>query len=176
MEKRIWTIGHSTRSIEEFISLLRGQEIELLVDVRRFPGSKKCPHFNKEDLEKLLKESAIGYKHIEALGGRRKGDPNSKNIAWRNESFRAYSDYAETASFTTALKELKEDALRNKIAIMCSEAVWWRCHRSIISDHLSVEGWKVLHILSEKKRQLHPYTSAANIVDGHLNYRGIFGE
>lgn len=176
MENRIWTIGHSTRSIEEFVSLLKGQEITLLVDVRRFPGSRKWPHFNKENLEKLLKESGIEYKHIEALGGRRKADPDSKNIAWRNESFRAYSDYTETETFTAALDELKGHALKKNTAIMCSEAVWWRCHRSIISDYLSVQGWKVLHILSDKKVQLHPYTAAANIIDGQLSYKGIFGE
>ncbi len=176
MEKTIWTIGHSTRTFEEFFSLLSGQRIHLLVDVRRFPGSRKWPHFAQENLQKLLKERDIEYLHMEALGGRRKINPESENVAWRNSSFRAYADYSESPAFHQALHDLMEHATTKNVAYMCSEAVWWRCHRSIISDYLAVKGWEVLHILSETKPQKHPYTSAANVKDGSLSYKGIFGE
>lgn len=113
--------------------------------------------------------------HMEDLGGRRKIDPASENTAWRNPSFRAYADYAETRIFQEALAHLVDEAKNSKTAMMCSEAVWWRCHRSIISDYLSVMGWEVLHILSDTKVSRHTYTSAANIIDGNLNYKGILG-
>lgn len=175
MNKTIWTIGHSNRSAEEFISLLKDQDIALLVDVRRFPGSRKWPHFNKEKLEALLKGEQIAYKHKEDLGGRRKPNPDSKNIAWQNASFRAYADYTETDAFQAALQELMEFAARQRTAIMCSEAVWWRCHRGLIADYLKVKGWAVNHMLSLGKVQEHPYTAAAIVVDGKLSYQGVFG-
>lgn len=175
MKKIIWTIGHSTRTFEDFYRLLKDHNISQLIDVRRFPGSRKWPQFNKEIFEKLLNDREIAYTHMENLGGRRKGNPASQNVAWKNPSFRAYADYAETASFQQALEKLKTLAMERQSAIMCSEAVWWRCHRSIISDYLAVNGWKVLHILSKSNIQQHQYTSAAMVSDGKLNYRGIFG-
>jgi len=174
MEECIWTIGHSNREADEFLQLLKHYEIELLIDIRRFPGSRKWPHFNREALEQLLESSRISYEHMQALGGRRKPDPDSKNIAWKNASFRAYADYTETEEYQSALLDLKRKATEKKCAIMCSEAVWWRCHRAIISDTLAIQGWKVYHILSTQKAQLHPYTSAANVKDGHLSYTGLF--
>lgn len=175
MDKTIWTIGHSTRTFEAFYELLHSQRITLLIDVRRFPGSRKWPHFAKENLCQLLEGKGIAYKHMEDLGGRRKIDPASENTAWRNPSFRAYADYTETQAFQQALNNLMAEASKSKTAIMCSEAVWWRCHRSIISDCLTVMGWEVLHILSNTKVSRHTYTSAANVRDGSLNYKGILG-
>lgn len=166
----IWTIGHSTRPLEEFLHLLKTFEIELLVDVRHYPGSRKFPQYNKESMEKSLPENGFEYKHIVELGGRRKVDPNSKNDAWRLDSFKGYADYMEKPQFQEALTILKKLAIEKRTAIMCAEAVWWSCHRSLISDALKVEGWEVLHIMSEKTATEHPYTAPANIVDGKLDY------
>lgn len=166
----IWTIGHSTRSSDEFLALLRGQRIELLVDVRRFPGSRKYPHFNEGEMVRWLNEAGINYRLMKDLGGRRKPRADSPNTAWRNASFRAYADYLETKEFQTAAAELLEAARAQRTAIMCSEAVWWRCHRSLIADYLKIRGVEVLHILSATKVEPHPYTSAATIVDGRLSY------
>lgn len=166
----VWTIGHSTRSAAEFTSLLQGNEIQLLVDVRRFPGSRKYPHFGESQLADLLGKAGIDYLLRQDLGGRRRPAANSKNTAWRNESFRAYADYMETAEFQQAAQWLTEQAGDQRTAIMCSEAVWWRCHRSLIADYLKVRGVEVLHILGPGKTEPHPYTSAAAIVDGQLSY------
>ncbi|MFO7446074.1 MAG: DUF488 domain-containing protein [Ignavibacteriaceae bacterium] len=172
MLKQIWTIGHSTRSIEEFLELLVNNKIELLVDVRSFPGSKRFPHFNKENLKSALAENNIEYIHLEQLGGRRKVNPDSKNTAWRNKAFRGYADYMETDEFKEGMKNLTDPALNKRTAYMCSEAVWWRCHRSLISDYLKVNGWKVLHILTVNKTDEHPYTQPAKVLQGELFYNG----
>ncbi|WP_026451540.1 DUF488 family protein [Aequorivita capsosiphonis] len=166
----IWTIGHSTRSLEEFLQLLKSFDIELLVDVRHYPGSRKFPQFNKESMEITIPENGIEYKHMVELGGRRKVVPNSKNDAWRLNSFKGYADYMETSEFQEALKTLKKLATEKRTAIMCAEAVWWSCHRSMISDALKVDGWEVMHIMGENKATEHPYTAPASIVDGKLNY------
>lgn len=166
----IWTIGHSTRSLEEFLQLLKTYDIELLVDVRHHPGSRKFPHFNKDSMATTLPENGFEYKHIVELGGRRKVQPNSKNDAWRLDSFKGYADYMETAKFQEALTILKKLAVEKRTAIMCAEAVWWSCHRSLISDALKSEDWNVMHIMSEKTATEHPYTAPARIVDGKLDY------
>ncbi len=168
--KTIWTIGHSTRTSEEFLHLLKSFEIELLVDVRHYPGSRKFPQYNKDSMASTLPENGFEYKHIVELGGRRKVDPDSKNDAWRLDSFRGYADYMETEDFKTALKELESLASEKRTAIMCAEAVWWSCHRSMISDALKVKEWQILHIMSEKVAVEHPYTSPAKVVDGKLDY------
>jgi len=171
MISQIWTIGHSTRTIDLFISLLEEHGIKLLADVRSLPGSKRYPQFNKEALERSLGESGINYAHFPELGGRRKTRPDSKNTAWRNESFRGYADHMETDEFRNGIDRLLELAKRaGPAAIMCAEAVWWRCHRSLISDYLKVRGVGVVHIMDVQKIQLHPYTSAARIVNGQLSY------
>lgn len=171
MEKNcIWTIGHSTRSLEEFVQLLKSFAIELLVDVRHYPGSRKFPQYNKESMQESIPENGIEYMHIVELGGRRKVKPDSKNDAWRLDSFKGYADYMETPEFKEALDELKKLANEKRTAIMCAEAVWWSCHRSLISDALKVEGWEVMHIMGENKATEHPYTAPANVVDGKLNY------
>lgn len=166
----VWTIGHSTRSAEEFLSLLQENNIQLLTDVRRFPGSRKYPHFNEPLLAATLRKAGIDYVHRPDLGGRRRGTADSKNTAWRNESFRAYADYMESDEFQQAAHWLTEQASGQRTAIMCSEAVWWRCHRSLIADYLKVRGVEVLHILGPGKTGPHPYTSAAAILDGRLSY------
>jgi uncharacterized protein (DUF488 family) len=168
---RIWTIGHSTRTIDEFISLLKGNEIELLVDVRAWPSSKRYPQFNKETLAESLTVHGIRYEHFPELGGKRKSNPDSRNSAWRNVSFRGYADYMQTEQFQKGIERLLDVAAKaGPTAIMCAEAVWWRCHRSLIADYLKARGVEVLHILGAKKVEPHPYTPAAHIVDGTLSY------
>jgi uncharacterized protein (DUF488 family) len=169
---RIWTIGHSTRSIDTFISLLKANGIKVLVDVRTWPGSKRYPQFNKEKLLDSLGKAGIRYEHFPELGGRRKAKPDSKNTAWRNESFRGYADYMETEEFDKGVKRILDLAAEaGPTSIMCAEAVWWRCHRSLISDYLKARDIEVLHIVDANKTEPHPYTSAARIVDGKLSYR-----
>jgi uncharacterized protein (DUF488 family) len=168
---RIWTIGHSTRDIGFFISVLKENGIKLLVDVRSLPGSKRYPQFNKEALADSLGNAGIRYEHFPELGGRRRARENSHNTAWRNASFRGYADYMETEEFRHGVERLLD--LANKIgptAIMCAEAVWWRCHRSLISDYLKARGIEVMHILDANKTEPHPFTSAARIVNGTLSY------
>ena len=170
----IWTIGHSTRKIDIFLSLLEENRIKLVADVRMFPGSKRYPQFGREALAKSLSEVGIGYEHFPELGGRRKAKPDSHNTAWRNESFRGYADYMETDDFRNGIARLVDRAEESgPTAIMCAEAVWWRCHRSLISDYLKARGVEVIHILDEKKREPHPFTSAARIVNGQLSYGSL---
>jgi uncharacterized protein (DUF488 family) len=166
----IWTIGHSTHSLGEFIAMLKSFQIEMVADIRSFPGSRKFPQFNKEALEVSLSKSGLRYIHLKNLGGRRKVNPNSKNTAWRHPAFRGYADFMETETFREGIIELEQIALNQRTAYMCSEAVWWRCHRSMVSDYLKAEGWKVMHIMDVEKADEHPYTQPARIVDGRLNY------
>jgi len=169
--RRIWTIGHSTRKIDVFTSLLEENGIRLLVDVRSLPGSKRYPHFNKEALTKSLQEHGIRYEHFAEVGGRRKPRPDSRNTVWRNASFRGYADYMETAEFRKGVERLLD--LANEVgptAIMCAEAVWWRCHRGLISDYLKARGTEITHILDANKTETHPFTSAARVFDGALSY------
>jgi uncharacterized protein (DUF488 family) len=170
MLRTIYTIGHSTRTLEEFIVLLQTFSIEMLVDVRSYPGSRRYPHFNRENLSKELPVKDILYLHVPSLGGRRKASPQSKNTRWKNDAFRGYADYMETGEFKKGMDELEKIGTGCRTVFMCSEAVWWRCHRSMIADYLKVRGWKVLHILNNRKAEEHPYTAAAKIVDGHLSY------
>ncbi len=169
---RIWTIGHSTRSIDEFISLLNANGIKMLADVRSFPGSRRYPHFGKAGLAQSLNAHGIRYEHFPELGGRRKPTPDSHNTAWGNASFRGYADYMETDGFRNGVKRLvQRDCEAGPLAIMCAEAVWWRCHRSLVSDYLKAQGIEVMHILNANRAEPHPYTSAARIVNGELSYR-----
>src|SRR5690606_3611140 len=170
MSQKLWTIGHSTHPIKEFISILHAYHIEMLVDVRSLPGSNKFPQFNKENLEISLPKDGISYKHLLSLGGRRKVSKNSKNTAWNNLSFRGYADYMASDDFKNGIEDLKKLAENKRVAIMCSEVLWWRCHRSMIADALKVQDWKVNHILSMTKADEHPYTSPAKIVNGILTY------
>ena len=169
-KKIIWTIGHSTRTIDELIAMLQSFRIALLIDVRGYPGSKRYPHFNKEALEVSLPGNDIQYVHIKELGGRRKTNPGSKNTIWRNDAFRGFADYMETDAFKKGIEQLQSLADRRRTAYMCSEVVWWRCHRSLISDYLKSVSWTVMHIMDIGKAEEHPYTSAARIVNGKLTY------
>jgi uncharacterized protein (DUF488 family) len=170
----IWTIGHSTRTIAEFIDLLHRHGIQILVDVRHFPGSRRLPHFNRAALPHALATAGIRYEHLIELGGRRPARPDSHNLLWRNASFRGYADYMETKPFRDGVDRLLQISRSGPTAIMCSEAVWWRCHRSMIADYLKAKGAQVLHILSPTSVQEHPYTSAARLVDGRLSYESAF--
>jgi uncharacterized protein (DUF488 family) len=169
----IWTIGHSTRPLKEFMGILHSFNIELVADIRSFPGSRKFPQYNKETLEVSLPLNNIKYLHLKNLGGRRSVKPDSKNTAWRHIAFRGYADYMETAAFKEGITELETFALKQRTAYMCSEAVWWRCHRSMVSDYLKVRGWKVMHIMGIGKDEEHPYTAPARIVNGELSYKPV---
>lgn len=166
----IWTIGHSTRTLNEFLELLKGCDIEAIADVRSFPGSRKYPHFGQDTLSAALREQGIQYEWFKALGGRRRPRPDSENMAWRNESFRGYADYMQTEPFQHALHELEVLAAAHRTALMCAEAVWWRCHRSMIADVLCVKGVKVVHILDAAHQPTHPMTGPARVIDGRLTY------
>ncbi len=166
----IYTIGHSTHTLGEFVSMLQSFNIKTLVDVRSLPGSRKYPQFNQDSLAISLSEIGIEYVHLAALGGRRKVNKNSENTAWRNTSFRAYADYMETEDFKRGIAELEKLALTKPTVYMCAEAVSWRCHRSMVSDALKAKGWTVLHIMAEGKVQEHPYTSVASVENGEVCY------
>lgn len=166
----VYTIGHSTYSLAEFIKMLQSFQIKILIDIRSLPGSRKFPQFDKENLEKSLLENGIQYKHLSNLGGRRKMKKDSINDRWNNESFRGYADYMETKEFGAGITALETFALKQPTTMMCAEAVWWRCHRSMVSDHLKVKGWEVLHIMGIGKAKEHTYTSPATIVDGNVCY------
>ena len=168
----IWTTGHSTRSVEDFIHILKAHEILTLVDVRSYPGSRRYPQFNKDNLAASLAANGIDYFHVRALGGRRKPLPDSPNTAWRNASFRGYADHMKSAEFKSGIAELLVIARENKSVIMCAEAIWWRCHRGLIADYLKAKGTTVLHIVDAQHATSHPYTTAARVIDGQLSYLG----
>ena len=170
MKKTIWTIGHSTRPFEEFVEMLRSFDIQEVVDIRSFPGSRKFPQYNKETLAITLPENKISYTHLRELGGRRRTNKESKFTEWRVLAFRSYADYMETDEFKEGILELEKIAAKKRIAYMCSEAVWWRCHRSMVSDYLKVRGWEVLHIMAIGKEEEHPYTGPAKVINGVLYY------
>ncbi len=167
----IWTIGHSTRSIGEFTDLLRANRIRILADVRRFPGSRRHPHFGSEALAEALRSAGIAYQHLPELGGRRTVQTDSPNTAWRNAAFRGYADYMGTKAFRLGIEKLLVLAQQERTVMMCAEALWWQCHRSLISDYLKAEGHTVWHILSSDEPTLHPFSGAARLVNGKLSYR-----
>jgi uncharacterized protein (DUF488 family) len=166
----IWTIGPSTRDLEEFLGLLVKFRIEALADVRSFPGSRRYPQYGKDALAASLRARAIEYAWLPALGGRRRASPDSPNTAWRNAAFRGYADHMSTAEFARGLQQLLDLASGARTVIMCAEALWWRCHRSLIADALSVRGFPVVHIMDARHEAVHPMTSAASIVQGKLSY------
>lgn len=166
----IYTIGHSTHSLQVFLAMLDSFNIKIVVDIRRFPSSRKFPQFDQENLKLALQTDGIQYVHMIDLGGRRKANIDSKNTRWNNASFRGYADYMETTAFEIAVDKLEEIALKEPTAYMCSEAVWWRCHRSMVSDYLKAKSWKVFHIMAVGKIQEHKYTAPARVVDDNLFY------
>jgi len=195
--KAIYTIGHSTRSLEEFLALLKAHRISHLADIRTVPRSRRHPHFAGEALSRSLEEAGILYKHFPGLGGLRKPRANSPNVAWRHEGFRGYADYMETAEFAAAFDELvafgagqdRSGALpvpsgggaprvasgggAPRVVIMCAEAVFWRCHRQLVADALVARGADVRHIVSATAPTPHTLTSFARVVDGRVTYRGL---
>lgn len=148
--RKIWTIGHSTRSADEFLALLRANNIDGLADVRTIPRSRRHPHFGRELLEARLHEAGIEYRHFAALGGLRKPRPDSSNGAWRNASFRGYADHMLTEEFSLAIDDLLDFGERHNVAVMCAEAVWWQCHRMLLSDALVARDIDVQHIMSQR--------------------------
>ena len=167
-----FTIGHSTRSVQDFISLLLSHQIDLVVDVRTVPRSRRNPQFNRETLPQSLQEAEIGYEHVAALGGFRRPSPHSSNAGWRNASFRGYADYMQTAAFAAAIESLAERAQRQRLAVMCAEAVPWRCHRSLIADALVTRGIRVEEIISATRTQTHAMTSFARVEGTTVTYPG----
>lgn len=172
----VWTIGHSTRALDAFLDLLRAQEIEAIADVRRHAGSRKYPHFNPDVLADSLAQAGIAYVAFPDLGGRRQARPDSPHTVWRNASFRGYADYMDTPAFARAYARLVELAGQRRTALLCAEAVWWRCHRSMISDALKAHGACVLHIMEGGRTEEHPYTAAARVVNGELRYGAEQGQ
>jgi len=171
----VFTVGHSTRNGEEFVEILKAHGVQVLVDVRSFPGSRRYPQFNRAALSESLEQVGIEYRHEPRLGGRRAPRADSHNTAWRNAQFRGYADHMETEVFRKGVEDLLELARDRRVAVMCAEAVWWRCHRSLLADYLKATGNTVVHIIDEKKIEEHPFTSPALIVDGQLSYRGLLG-
>jgi uncharacterized protein (DUF488 family) len=175
--RRIWTIGHSTRTADDFVGLLRAHAIDGLADVRTIPKSRRHPHFAREALAARLTHEGIEYRHFGALGGLRKPRPDSPNGAWKNESFRGYADYMMTLEFNTGVDELLDFGARRQVAVMCAEAVWWQCHRMLLADALVARGVDVQHIMSAKGTsalQPHRLTPFAQIhSDGHVRYPGV---
>ncbi|MEX2226128.1 MAG: DUF488 domain-containing protein [Dehalococcoidia bacterium] len=166
----LWTVGHSTRTFDEFVSMLTAWRIETLVDVRTVPRSRRHPHFNSDALAAALPERSIAYVHLPELGGFRKPRADSANMAWQNESFRGYADYMLTADFAAALERLIALAGASRAAIMCAEAVPWRCHRSLIADALTARGHSVDHIMSASNADTHRMTRFARIEHGRVTY------
>jgi uncharacterized protein (DUF488 family) len=167
----VWTIGHSTRTAEEFIDVLAAHEIEAVVDVRRFPGSRRLPQFGSAALEGSLRDAGVSYQWIEALGGRRRPDPASPNDAWENEAFRGYADHTVSEEFAEGLFELLDDREREGGPRSCApELLWWRCHRRIIADVLVALGYEVRHIQDAGAVALHELTPPARVIDGVLTY------
>ena len=168
----IYTIGHSTHPIEEFLDVLRAYDIQLLVDVRTVPRSRKNPQFGIELLPGELESAGISYLHLKSLGGLRHAARDSSNTGWRNASFRGYADYMATDGFRQGLDELEALARRQCSAIMCAESLPWRCHRWLIADALTVAGWQVYHIMSKKSARLHELTKFLHVENGALTYPG----
>jgi uncharacterized protein (DUF488 family) len=170
MEMTFWSVGHSTRSIEQFVEIVQEHDIALIADVRRFPGSRRHPQFGQVALAESLQTAGIGYVHFPELGGRRQARKDSPNTAWRSAAFRGYADYMMTTEFHAGIERVLSLAARNRVAIMCAEAVWWQCHRSLIADFLKALGNEVIHATGPGRSEPHPFTSAARVVDGALTY------
>ena len=168
----ILTIGHSNRTLEAFLECLRGHGVTRLIDIRTVPRSRHNPQFNRETLAATLPAAGVSYAHLPGLGGLRHAERDSVNTGWINASFRGYADYMQTAAFETNLEALLRQAGQDRVAIMCAEAVPWRCHRSLVSDALEARGVAVEHILSATRRQRHELTSFARVSGTRVTYPG----
>ncbi len=169
----IFTVGHSTRPLEEFVGLVAGHGVKQVADVRTVPKSRRHPQFSREALELSLPAHGLSYRHLAALGGLRRPRRDSTNTAWQNESFRGYADYMETQAFSAGLEMLLAFAEGRPTAIMCAEAVWWRCHRRLIADALVARGIDVRHIVSAAQAEAHRLTEFATVVEGRVSYPGL---
>jgi uncharacterized protein (DUF488 family) len=171
---RVWTIGHSTRTADEFVSLLRSQEIDRLADIRTIPQSRRHPHFGRDALSARLTAEGVQYRHFKDLGGLRKPRADSANGAWKNQAFRGYADHMETPEFAASVEELLTFGDGGRVAVMCAEAVWWQCHRMLLSDVLVAKAIDVQHILGAASVQPHRLTPFALIQrGGHVRYPGL---
>lgn len=170
MKTTIWTLGHSTRSWEEFVSLLHAYQLQAVADVRRLPGSRRLPRFDQDGMATALEQLGIAYRWFPKLGGRRRARKDSPNTGWRNVSFRGYADYLQTEEFAEGLDELVDLAKQERTTLMCAEAVWWRCHRRLIADVLLLRKIEVIHILDATHSTPHTHTPPAQVVDGKLTY------
>jgi uncharacterized protein (DUF488 family) len=169
----VWTTGHSTRPIEAFLARLAAHGIERLVDIRSIPQSRRHPQFGQAALARSLADTGVGYTHLAGLGGRRRPRPDSTNAAWRHPAFRGYADYMQTADFRAALDELVRLAAAERVAIMCAEAVPWRCHRQLVADALVARGVEAREIESARAARPHTLTPWARVVDGQVTYPGV---
>lgn len=167
----IWTVGHSSRTLEDFLALLGEAGIGLIADVRRYPGSRRFPHFSKDTLQPVLEGRSIGYRHLSELGGRR-GKPvqDSPNLGWRVAQFAAYADYMQSDAFLRGLDTLMQAATDTRTAVMCAEALPWQCHRRLIADALLVRGWQVFDIVGNNKIEPRALTPFARVAGTHLTY------
>jgi uncharacterized protein (DUF488 family) len=168
----VWTIGHSTRTLHELVSVLHAHSIEALVDVRRFAGSRRLPQFNEGTLRDGLEGAGIAYRWLPSLGGRRRPSPDSVNTGWRHDAFRGYADHVATEEFACGLVELLTIAGGLRTTIMCAEMLWWQCHRRIIADVLVSLGYDVQHIQTAKPAEPHRLIDPARLVAGCLSYAG----
>jgi uncharacterized protein (DUF488 family) len=173
IRRPIFTIGHSTRPIEEFINLLQAHGVEQLIDIRTIPRSRTNPQFNREALPESLAAAGIGYRHMPSLGGLRHARPDSLNTAWRNASFRGYADYMQTPEFAAAVEKLMALGRDKQTAVMCAEAVPWRCHRSLVGDALTARGIPVEDIMSATRRPLHTLTPFAQVEGTRVWYPAL---
>jgi uncharacterized protein (DUF488 family) len=172
--RAIFTIGHSTRPIHDFLTLLASQGVEQLIDIRTVPRSRTNPQFNRDALPESLKGDGISYVHMPALGGLRHPRADSTNTGWRNASFRGYADYMQTPEFEEALEKLIELGREKQVAMMCAEAVPWRCHRSLVADALTARGVPVEHIMNAARRDHHKLTPFAKVEGERVSYPGLF--
>jgi uncharacterized protein (DUF488 family) len=167
----IRTLGHGTLSAEEFVIVVHNAGVEVVVDVRRFPGSRRYPHFAREEMAAWLPEHGVDYEWLPSLGGRRKPAPDSSNSGLRNEQFRAYADYMMSDEFDEGVTDLFALARVRRVAVMCAESVWWRCHRRLLADHLVlVEQTRVEHLFHDGRLVEHPPTPEARLFDGRVIY------
>lgn len=169
----IYTIGHSTRALDEFIALLQAHGVTQLADIRTIPKSKRHPHFAGVALAESLPAAGIAYRHFAGLGGLRKPAPDSPNSGWRHAGFRGYADYMQTPAFEAALEDLIGWSREGPTAMMCAEAVWWQCHRQLVADALTARGVEVRHITSAKAAPVHTLTSFARVDAGRVRYPGL---
>ncbi|WP_058834391.1 DUF488 family protein [Luteimonas abyssi] len=166
----LWTLGHSTRDLATLAGMLTEAGIARVADVRRFPGSRRHPQFGAGALADALAAVGVAYVSMSALGGRRTARPDSRNTAWRNAGFRGYADYMDTDPYRQARDGLAAFAREAPTAVLCAEAMWWQCHRSLIADDFKAHGWEVIHLMAPGRTQSHPWSAAARLVDGRLDY------